>query len=489
MKIAIAGFQHETNTFASSRAGKDEFVMADSWPGLLLADAVITGTQCMNLPIAGAIAIAEQLELVPILWCCAEPSGYVTDEAFDWVSDMMLKGIQAAGDLDGIYLDLHGAMVTESYEDGEGELLSRIRSVVGHDIPIAVSLDLHANISSKLVDAATLMTIYRTYPHLDMASSGARSMRYLIEAINKQQYFSAFRQVDFLVPLQAQYTEQSPCKSLYQSLNTIVRDDNEWVDLAMGFTAADIYDCGPSVVAYANSELRANELADEILAQLTASKNRFSTKLLAPTNAVELAMRSTDVKPIVLADVQDNPGAGGTSDTTGLLQALINSGAKNVVLGVMCDPEVALQANALDVGACLTTNLGAKSGLDDHFSVAARFRISALSDGQVTYTGEMYGGGVATLGPSCLLEVDDPNVDIRVVVGSIRIQCLDCALFTHFGIDLEKTKIICVKSTVHHRADFEPLACEVINVAAPGAFNCDLNRSDYLNLRPGVACL
>jgi microcystin degradation protein MlrC len=489
MKIAIAGFQHETNTFASSRAGKDEFLMADSWPGLLIADAVITATRGMNLPIAGAIDFAEHMELVPILWCAAEPSGYVTDEAFDWVSNMLLHGIQAADDLDGIYLDLHGAMVTQSHEDGEGELLRRVRAVVGPDMPIGVSLDLHANISADLVDAATVMTIYRTYPHLDMADSGARCMRYLIEALNKQQYFSAFRQVDFLVPLQAQYTDQSPCRDLYQALNTSVRDDSEWVELAMGFTAADIHDCGPSVVAYAKSTSRANELADEVLARFIANKNNFNTKLISAAEAVELAKKSSASKPIILADVQDNPGAGGTSDTTGLLQALLDAGAKKAVLGVMCDPQVALQAHASGVDSIITADLGSKSGLEGHLPISVRFRIKALSDGQIIYSGQMYAGGVATLGPSCLLAVDDPNVDIRVVVSSIRVQCLDCALFTHFGVVLNQTRIICVKSTVHHRADFEPISSAVINVAAPGAFSCVLNRSDYQNLRFGVECL
>ena len=141
------------------------------------------------------------------------------------------------------------------------------------------------------------------------------------------------------------------------------------------------------------------------------------------------------------------------------------------------------------MGAYINTDLGAKSGLADNYPIYARFKVLAVRDGNIAYTGDMYGGGIATLGPSCLLGIDNGEVDIRIVVSSMRIQCLDRALFTHFGIELADTKIIVVKSTVHHRAEFEPIASEVLNVAAPGAFACELKLGQYSNLRPGVECL
>jgi len=218
-------------------------------------------------------------------------------------------------------------------------------------------------------------------------------------------------------------------------------------------------------------------------------KSSFDTSLFSADDAVHRALHSLHNKPMVLADVQDNPGAGGTADTTGILAALIKAHAQGAVLGVLCDSETATLAHLHGIGAYINTDLGAKSGLADNYPISARFKVLAVSDGNIAYTGDMYGGGIATLGPSCLLAIDSGEVDIRIVVSSIRIQCLDRALFTHFDIELSDSKIIVVKSTVHHRAEFEPIASEVLNVAAPGAFTCELMLDQYSNLRPGVECL
>lgn len=459
--------------------------MADSWPGLLQGNDVVERTRGMNLPIAGAVVAAEGIDLVPILWCAAEPSGPVTDDAFDRINGLILDGLAQTDPLDGIYLDLHGAMVTASHDDGEGALLDLIRREF-RDLPIGVSLDLHANISRRMVELADLVTVYRTYPHLDMADTGARCMRRLRRRIGGQRLHSAFRQIPFLVPLHAQYTGMSPCGDLYGSVERTETDD-AYCEIAMGFTAADIHDCGPSVLAYAETPEKAQDLATDLASRVVAARSRFDTNLLAPAEAIALAQ---DIEgPTVLADVQDNPGAGGTSDTTGLLHALIDAKANGAILGILCDPEFVQSARNAGVGSTFDGELGAKAWRFGPPPVAGSFVVEALSDGNVTYTGEMYGGGIATLGPSCMVRLEHPGTDIRVVVSSIRVQCLDRALFTHFGLDPGDTQIICVKSTVHHRADFEPIASRVLNVATPGAFSCELTCADYRNLRPGVEVL
>ena len=482
LRIAIAGFQHETNTFSPFRTGFGEFRMADSWPELLPGPKVVAGTRGMNIPIAGAISHAESaggIELLPILWCAAEPGGPVTDDAFDRVSGMILDGLEKAGPLDGIYLDLHGAMVTESCPDGEGALLSRIRDRAGPDLPVGVSLDLHANLSAETVDLADTIAIFRTYPHLDMAETGARAMRELLLHIRGERRVAAFRQMPFLVPLQAQHTGVEPCRTLYGLLDALPSANGEYVDLAMGFTAADIADCGPSVVAYAGTTARAEELADKVVAEFIASEPTFDTRLVDPRDAVRQAMATDGT--VVLADVQDNPGAGGASDTTGLLAALFAEGAQNALLGVMHDPRIARQAHAAGVGARFRCALGGRSGPDGVQPFEAEFEVLALSDGNIVYSGEMYGGGTARVGPSCMLRVVDANADIRVVVSSVRTQCLDQAFFTHFGADPAESGIVCVKSTVHFRAAFDPIASAVLNVAAPGLFPCNLARVAYRN--------
>ena len=461
--------------------------MADSWPGLLLGDAVVSETVGLNLPIAGAIAAARatgRIELVPILWCSAEPSGPVTDDAFDRICGMILQGLTDAGAIDGIYMDLHGAMVTETHDDGEGALLAHIRQRVGPNLPIGISLDLHANVSADVVEQADLITIYRTYPHLDMKEAGVRCMNELLLRIEGRRRHSAFRQPPFLVPLHAQFTGEDPCHRLYGLLEELPETGDEAVELAMGFTAADVPDCGPSVLAYAETELRANELADRMISEICSVEHQFDAPLMEPRDAIMAAMAIKGTA--VIADVQDNPGAGGTSDSTGLLTALVELGARNVLLGVMCDPEIAQAAHSLGIGPTFSGSLGGKSGLPDHVPMEAKFRVIALSDGKVPYSGEMYHGGVAEMGPSCLISPVGTSADIRIVVSSRRIQCLDQAMFLHFGADPALAKIVCVKSTVHFRADFERIGSATINVAAPGAFPCRLEQVRFRNVQRSV---
>lgn len=488
-RIAIAGFQHETNTFAPGLTDFNAFQRADSWPELLSGQSLISATQNMNLPVAGAVAAAHRagaVTLLPLLWCAAEPGGPVSDDAFEQISQRIIDGLMANAPIDALYLDLHGAMVSNRHADGEGELLARIRGVLGPDIPIAVSLDLHANISAQMVVNSTLISIYRSYPHLDMAATGERCMQLLLRALNGSRFISAFRQAPFLIPLHAQCTDRRPCRELYRHIAASGDGHSAYAELALGFTAADIADCGPALVAYAETQQKADALADSALALLCQYEADFDIALLTSREAVQLAMASQSSRPVVLADVQDNPGAGGTADTTELIQTLIDHSAKGVCAGVLCDSDVAQQAHRHGVGQTMHCQLGAKSGLAGHYPIVADFHIKALSDGQIPYTGEMYGGSIASIGPSALLSTTHNQSQIDIVVSSERTQCLDRALFSHFGIDPQRASILCVKSTVHFRADFETLSDTIINVRAPGVFECDLRYTDYRHLRPGI---
>ncbi|MEM8699653.1 MAG: MlrC C-terminal domain-containing protein, partial [Pseudomonadota bacterium] len=190
-------------------------------------------------------------------------------------------------------------------------------------------------------------------------------------------------------------------------------------------------------------------------------------------------------RPVVLADVQDNPGAGASSDSTGLLAALIEEEAQGALLGLLADPEIAAEAHRLGECACFTGDLGGKSGLQGQVPLRARFRVETLSDRAARYTGEMYGGGIAILGPSAVLRAEGA-ADIRVVVTTFRSQCLDLGLFTHFGLEPAQHRILAVKSTLHYRAAFDPIAARTLSVAAPGGFPCHLPNIRYRNLRPGM---
>ncbi len=490
-RIAIAGFQHETNTFGATRAHFRDFEEAGAWPGLLTGDQVIKGTAGINLPIAGFVEAASMdpdIQLVPILWCSAEPCSYVTDDAFERISAMILDGVRKADRIDGIYLDLHGAMVTESFEDGEGELLSRLRSLVGSDLPITVSLDLHANVTPEMVQHASSMAIYRTYPHLDMAETGKRAGLLLHRHLLAQPTCKAFRQAPFLIPLQAQYTGSAPCRELYGMLDDVICNPAISADIAMGFTAADIHDLGPSVVSYASDQETADAVADSLIEAIAAADADFDHALISSEEAVRIAMSfdTSESGPVVIADVQDNPGAGGTSDTTGLLISLIEQAANGTLIGLLNDPEIAATAHRLGVGARFEAKLGGKSGLPGQAPFTGNFQVEALSNGRFAFTGDMYRGALAEIGPTAVLRVLGAATDIQVVVGSRRCQCLDQAIFTHIGLDPANARIVVVKSTVHFRADFEPIAKTILVAEAPGAFPCRLDGVPYRRLRAGV---
>ncbi len=207
-------------------------------------------------------------------------------------------------------------MVTESHADGEAALLAEIRARFG-DIPLAVSLDLHANMSPAFVGHADIVTIYRTYPHLDMAQTGSRAMQRLLRLIDGETLHYAFRQVPFLVPLNAQYTGANPCAHLYHSAANLPASHGEFAEIALGFTAADIPDCGPSVIS-PPAQARADAIADVLLAAFAEAEETFDTALLDPEDAVSRRCASGTGSS---ADVQDNPGAGGCVGSTGLLMS------------------------------------------------------------------------------------------------------------------------------------------------------------------------
>ncbi len=486
-RIAFAGFQHETNSFVSSQAGLEEYRMADSWPGLLDGIAVVTGTQGLNLPITGAIEAAEHagVEIIPILWGSAEPSGPVTSEAFEVISTAIIDAIKSAGAIDGLYLDLHGAMITERHDDGEGELLRRIRAVFGDALPVAISLDMHANVTAEMVKHATSISIYRTYPHLDMAETGARAFAQLQRHIQDERPAKAFRQIPYIIPMHAQFTGDGAMKRLYE-IAIQASDATVQVELAVGFTGGDMADTGPSIIAHAPDQATAETAADEMLKQALNAEPEFDCHLPTARDAVETAMNCPAGKPVTIADVQDNPGGGTPSDTTGVLRALVDKNAQGAILGLIHDPTVAAQAHELGVGATFETAIGGRSGIDGDAPFIGHFRVNALSNGRVTYEGEMYGGGIAEIGPTACLALLKPDTDIQIVLSSVRNQCLDRGYFRHIGIEPETVRIIAVKSTVHYRADFEPISQAVISAGAPGSLHCDIQAIPYQKLRAGV---
>lgn len=489
-RIAIAGFQHETNTFAPIPTGFADFESGGAWPGITRGKAVLDTFSGLNIPIGGFIDSGEAFEPVPVLWAGAEPGGYVAQAAFDRIAGEIVEGVTAAGPIDGVYLDLHGAMVTQDHEDGEGELLRRLREAVGPDLPIAVSLDLHGNLTQAFAALASVVAIYRTYPHVDMAATGARAARLLSRLLARGRPFAkAFRQIGFIAPITAQSTRREPGAQLYGMLPALERDGAVSVDFAFGFPPADITDCGPSVLAYGEDEAAAARAAEAMAEAVLDAESALSNPLVPARQAVLKAMEIADgaARPVVIADPQDNPGAGAVGDSTGLLDALIEAGAREAAIGVIWDPDCAAKAHEAGVGAVIEARIGGRFPEIGGPAVTAPAVVEALSDGRFRFTGPFYGGATANLGPMACLRLDGRDGGtVRVVVGSRRAQNADQAMFRALGVAPTEQRIVAVKSAVHFLADYEPIAETVIFAEAPGANPCAIDRIPYRNLRPGI---
>ena len=226
-RIAVGGFLHETNTFAPTRATYDAFVHGGGWPAMTFGADVLKVMRGINVGLAGFVEAAEARgwDLIPTIACGASPSAHVTKDAFERITKVITDGIAAAGRLDAVYLDLHGAMVTEHLDDGEGEILARVRKIIGPDLPLVVSLDLHANVTPEMVAHADALIAYRTYPHVDMADTGRASAKHLALLLDtKQRFAKAFRQLPFLIPISWQCTNDQPTKGIYEKLAALDKD-------------------------------------------------------------------------------------------------------------------------------------------------------------------------------------------------------------------------------------------------------------------------
>ncbi len=481
-RIAIGGFQHETNTFAPLKATYRDFEQADGWPGLTEGAAIFSTFAGINLPIAGFLEAARaKHEIVPLLWASASPSAHVERETYERISGRLLSLIKDAGSLDGLYLDLHGAMVTEHLQDGEGELLERIRAVVGPILPIVVSLDLHANVTKRMVQHASALVVCRTYPHVDLAESGAWSAEVLERLIQHGPLKKAMRRAEFLVPLTWQCTLIEPAQGIYRA---VAESNTASASFAFGFPPADIAECGPVALAYAETQDAADAAADRLIGMVKGAERDFAGKVWDPDEAVVYAkQRSLELKrPIILADTQDNPGAGGNSDSVGLLEALVRNRAEDAVFANLFDPKTAEIAHRAGEGAEISLGIGAWSGTPGHVAFKASFTVERLGDGNFEATGPFYRGNKMQLGPMALLRIGGT----RVVVASRKQQAADQAMLRHLGVEPSAQKILALKSSVHFRADFQPIAGEILIVAAPGANPVDHRSFTYRHLRPGI---
>ncbi len=487
-RIAIGGMRHETNTFAPTPADYDAFSVLSAEPSPLEGDELLTHLRGANIPVQGAL---DRLQApghvcVPLVWAAASPSAHVTEDAFERIIGRLIRRLRDAGPVDGVLLDLHGAMVCTHHDDGEGEILRRVRQVVGPQVPIAVSLDLHANVTRQMFALADAITVFRTYPHVDSARTGERAADLLHAMLaSGQRPHKAFVSFDYLTSLPSQCTTVSPARELYQRLEALQTRSGVSLDFAMGFAMADIAECGMSLVAYGPDAVGTQAALSEMADAIHAAEPDFATEALPPEEAVRRAMaRGRPGAPVVLADTQDNPGAGGDGNTTGLLRALINAVATDAVVALLIDADAAVQAHALGEGRRALFRLGAPADRVGGGLVEGEFEVERLGNGEILCTGQMFAGWHLQLGPmACLRHV---ATGVRVVLASRKFQAADQALLRCVGVEPARHSVLALKSSVHFRNDFEALAREVMIVKSPGPCTLDPADLTWRRLRAGV---
>ncbi|MDH3320376.1 MAG: M81 family metallopeptidase [Betaproteobacteria bacterium] len=488
-RIAIGGFQHETNTFAPSPADYPAFEAGGGWPGVQYGEPLFAAVAGANIPAAGAIDAlrAAGHQLVGTAWAAASPSAAVTGDAYERIAGELVKRLRDALPVDGVYLDLHGAMVSERFDDGEGELLRRVREAVGPGVPVAASLDLHCNFTRAMFAGADAFVAYRTYPHVDMAETGARAARLLDGMLRGgSRLKGAWHGLDFLTGIPSQCSFIEPCRSLYADLAALEKKFDVSLSFTPGFPMADFAECGMAVQAYGTEARKVEQALGELRARVADAEKDFALDLHLAEDAVARARRRGEPgRPVVLADTQDNPGAGGNGDTTGLLRALIGQRAEGAALGLLIDKDAAGRAHEAGQGATLAFSLGGKSRVEGDAPFEGEFTVEKLADGKFTCTGPMFKGFRMTLGNMALLR-SKAAPGVRVVLASRKVQAADQEMFRHVGVEPVKERILALKSSVHFRADFEPIAKEVLVVKAPGPALADPTEFKWTKLRKGV---
>lgn len=485
MPIAfVAGFAHETNTFLPTQTALSDFEGRTSY-GRLLRDHELYDSSIGQFPVTGIISKFQKSgwEIIPGLWAIAEPGGIVTTEAFEVLAEEIIERLRAAWPVDVVCLDFHGAMVAEGIDDAEGELLSRLRAVTGGDVPIVAALDLHGNISTHSVDVASALVAYRRYPHTDMRLTGERAAGLAIRLHDlKSPFYKLHRRLPFLMPIHRQTTFTDPCRALYGLLEELEAVEGiDSLSFLPGFPLADIAEAGPTILGFGTDSAAVERAVNTLYQAVLEREQEFDVKLFSAAEGVARALASSADARVLIADVQDNAGGGGTSDTVWVLEELVRQNAPDAILGLMHDPLAAAAAHEAGVGARLKLDLGGR-GMPGHYPFTACFEVEGLRDEPVVLSGPMSKGLKMELGKVALLRIGG----IRVVVSSVRTQCYDTEYFRHVGIDPAAHDIIVVKSTGHYRADFESLVSEIIEVEADGACRMNPAKLEYRKLPKGT---
>lgn len=459
MKLFTACLATETNTFSPMPTGLRSFIVArggdySSYPPF--KDSV--------LAIWRKMAAENGWDTVESLIAVAEPAGKTLKKVYEDFRDEILADLKAALPVEAVLLDLHGAMVADGYDDCEGDLIAHVREIVGNSVPVGVELDLHCHISPLMVEKATAIITYKEYPHTDVAERGIELYHLIMDTVAGK-VIPAMALFDTGM-ISLYYPTQEPLKSYVEKLKALEGSDGVLsVSLGHGFPWGDVPDLGTKTLVITNNDAAsAEELAEALGRELYAMRDRAVPFYYDIDGALDYALKA-DGKPVVIADVSDNAGGGAPSDSTFLLQRMLERGITNVAIGCIWDPIAAGVAIEAGEGASLDLRIGGKMGVMSGDPVDLHVTVGKIALDALQYFGPDDNRMDVPVGNSVAVSANG----IEIVLISTRTQTFSPEVFTNVGIDPQAKKILIVKSTQHFYARFAPIAAEVIYVSAPGA--------------------
>ena len=480
MRAGIAGISHESNSFSSQPTTLERFEER----GIQRGEEIIAQYRDSHSKIAGYLEGAEQFGFtaIPLFVANAMPMGPLTSDTYETLVGEVLKAIKGAGHLDGLFLYLHGAMVSEKYPDGDGELCARVRKLLGPDIPIMTTPDCHGNISQKMIDNTNATVIYRMNPHLDTRERGLETASLMARTLRGEiNPVQALEMPPMIINLLKQHTREEPCLSLIQDAEAAMKRRKILAaSLSVSYQYADVEEMGASFVVVADGDMKAARNAARWMARRAwARREEFVADAPSPEEALKEAAAYPE-RPVVLMDVGDNVGGGSAADSTILLDEAIRLGIGDLMI-VLKDPESVQTCVQAGVGAQVSLKVGGKTDDMHGRPVPIKGRVRTLTDGHFVEDKPMHGGGrFFYQGVTAVVEAEQERT---IILTSLPMSPTSLEQVLSVGVRPERKKILVAKGVVAPRGAYQPIAAKIILVNTPGACDTDVFRWEYKNRR------
>ena len=480
MRLVLGMMKHETNTFSPLRTDWARF---QAW-GAFTGEEARKNFEKTAMPLGAYMKLARERGADFTIPMAAEamPSGPVERDAYERMAGAICEAV--AKGCDGVLLDLHGAMVTVDHEDGEGELLARIRKIAP-DVPIAVTLDLHTNLTQRMVDNCTALIGYKTYPHVDMYEVAEQVGRIVLDSMaGKCRPVMAWRSLPLLSQTLRQGTDDEPMKSLIAMTRAAEAKPGVLAASVFGgFPMADIRDAGTSVITVTDGDAaQAQAVCDEIGAAAWKARESFIYQHEPLEQAVARAKTLTE-GPVLLLDHADNTGSGGTQDVMTVIAEVMRQGLEDVAVAAVWDSAAVQEMARAGVGATVTIRLGGKTDMPSldlkGEPLEITGKVKTLTDGEWVVHGPMYTGVTVQMGPTAVLDTGK----VQIVIVSRHHEPWDTGVFRSVGIEPEHKRYLVLKSRIHYRAGFAGLGKATITCDGHGVTTSDNSILTFTRLR------